>query len=97
RRIAQRGVPVEYLTPQVWQEAVAAGGQLVLPYPHLYDVVDPVDIVYTWVDGDDPDWRQRKRAVEAALEHGTVNETATMRSRYTSRDELNYSLRSVEA
>src|SRR5699024_11717490 len=68
-----------------------------LPCPHLYDVVDPVDIVYTWVDGDDPDRRQRKRAVEAALEHGTVNETATIPSRVTSRDELKYSLRSVEA
>ena len=97
RRISQRGVAVEYLTPQVWQEAVAAGGQLALPCPHLYDVVDPVDIVYTWVDGDDPDWRQRKRAAEAALEHGTVNETATIPSRFTSRDELKYSLRSVEA
>ena len=97
RRIAQRGVPVEYLTPEMWRKTVAAGGQLTLPYPHLYDVVDPVDIVYTWVDGDDPDWRQRKRAVEAALEHGTVNETATIPSRFTSRDELKYSLRSVEA
>lgn len=97
RRVEQRGVPVEYLTPQVWQQAVAAGGRLTLPYPHLFDVVDPVDIVYTWVDGDDPGWRQRKHAIEASLQHGTVNGTATIRSRFTSRDELKFSLRSVEA
>lgn len=97
RRIAQRGAPVEYLTPRVWQQSVAEGGRLTLPYPHLYDVDGPVDVVYTWVDGDDPDWRQRKRAVEAALDHETVNETATIPSRFTSRDELKYSLRSVEA
>ncbi|GAA1854094.1 stealth family protein [Brevibacterium marinum] len=97
RRVSQRGVPVEYLVPEMWRKTVAHGGQLALPYPHLYEVVDPVDIVYTWVDGDDSAWRQRKRAVEAALEHGTVNETATISSRFTSRDELKYSLRSVEA
>lgn len=97
RRIAQRGAPVEYLTPRVWRETIAAGGQLKLPHPHLFDVVDPVDIVYTWVDGDDPIWRQRKQAAEGGLEQGSVNETATIPSRFTSRDELRYSLRSVEA
>lgn len=97
RRIAQRGAPVEYLTPRIWRQTIAAGGQLKLPHPHLYDVVDPVDIVYTWVDGDDPDWRQRKHAAETGLEQGAVNGTATIPSRFTSRDELKYSLRSVEA
>lgn len=97
RRISMRGVIVEYLTPQAWQEALSNEGQISLQYPHLYDVVDPVDIVYTWVDGDDPIWQHRKHKSEAAIMQGTVNETATIPSRFTSRDELKYSLRSVEA
>lgn len=97
RRISKRGTLVEYLTPAVWQRAQAEGGRLRLSHPHLYEVVEPIDIVYTWVDGDDPEWRQRKLAAEGNLDRSAVNETATIASRFTSRDELKYSLRSVEA
>jgi hypothetical protein len=97
RRAEKRGVLLEYLTPEVWRRAVANGGQLNLPFPHLYEVDGPVDIVYTWVDGDDPVWKQRKQAAEGSLDFESINETATIPSRFTSRDELKYSLRSVEA
>lgn len=53
----------------------------------------PVDIVYTWVDGDDSEW-QSKRAAHRFEENAPAD--ANIASRYKSRDELRYSLRSVE-
>jgi hypothetical protein len=61
------------------------------------DVRFPIDAVYTWVDGDDPDWLRRKNAALAALGHREINTIATNQSRFISRDELRYSLRSVAA
>src|SRR5690606_15958734 len=52
-----------------------------------------------WVDGADPVWRARRdRAldgVRAARPRGGVSELATTEARFTSRDELRYSLRSL--
>ena len=59
-------------------------------------VDDPIDIVYTWVDGSDPAWIDAFRA--AATAHGReLDEEALDPARYRSRDELKYSLRSVWA
>ena len=56
----------------------------------------PIDAVYTWVDGSDPAWQARKAA---ALGTNTwldgASRLATNDSRYASRDELRYSLRSL--
>ncbi|GID93044.1 stealth family protein [Amorphoplanes digitatis] len=57
----------------------------------------PIDAVYTWVDGGDPDWLRRKNAALAALGHQQINIIATNQSRFISRDELRYSLRSMAA
>lgn len=55
----------------------------------------PVDIVYTWVDGSDPVWRQKKdfwlRQYGKPLPSYADNP-----ARYRDRNELKYSLRSVE-
>jgi hypothetical protein len=56
---------------------------------------DPIDVVYTWVDGDDPAWRQeceRWRDIEQPDRRG---DHSSHPSRYRSRDELRYSLRSL--
>jgi Stealth protein CR1, conserved region 1 len=56
----------------------------------------PIDAVYTWVDGDDPEWRRRK--ARALGENGWVAAGSTHsanRSRFASRDELRYSLRAL--
>ncbi|WP_250001749.1 stealth family protein [Actinoplanes sp. M2I2] len=61
-------------------------------------VAFPIDAVYTWVDGADPRWRARK--ARALRENGWVagtNEQAANDSRFVSRDELRYSLRSLHA
>jgi hypothetical protein len=59
-------------------------------------VTFPIDVVYTWVDGSDPAWQARKTA---ALGHNSwlagVNTQAANSSRFFSRDELRYSLRSL--
>lgn len=61
--------------------------------PHEADF--PVDAVYTWVDGEDPE-HAAKRARHRG-EAGAVHALAANASRFTSRDELRYSLRSLEA
>lgn len=63
---------------------------------HVDDVTFPIDAVYTWVDGSDPGWQQRKQ--KALAEFGSCaefNEFAANASRFINRDELRYSLRSL--
>jgi len=60
----------------------------------LDDVAFPIDAVYTWVDGADPAWRDRRDRALAAVD-GRVNEQAVNDSRFANRDELRYSLRSL--
>ncbi|MDN5789284.1 MAG: stealth family protein [Micrococcales bacterium] len=68
-----------------------------LTAPHAESVTFPIDVVYTWVDGDDPDWRRRKaEALKQASGLGRINPLAQNPSRYTSRDELRYSMRSLD-
>ncbi|MFC4021900.1 stealth conserved region 3 domain-containing protein [Micromonospora sp. GCM10011542] len=55
------------------------------------DVTFPVDVVYTWVDGTDPDWLRRRAEVTGIPYHAESASAA----RFLSRDELRYSLRSV--
>lgn len=69
-------------------------------FPLLDDITFPIDVVYTWVDGSDPAWRARREAARAqlaALGEAALNRLADNDARYTSRDELRYSLRSLAA
>ena len=65
--------------------------------PHVFDVDFPVDVVYTWVDGSDPAWVERKRRAWEQVAPGSVSDFSANSSRYLSRDELRYSLRSLDA
>jgi hypothetical protein len=61
------------------------------------DEVDfPIDAVYTWVDGGDPAWRERMQRARAEAEGVGYHPEAQAANRYQSRDELRYSLRSLE-
>ena len=53
-----------------------------------------IDLVYLWVDGNDPVWRTKR----SALLHGTamISHEATDEARFRNNDELKFSLRSVE-
>jgi len=63
--------------------------------PHFQSPRFPVDLVYTWVDGADPEWRRRKHEVTKRLEPGRLTHDSDADARFASRDELKYSLRSV--
>ena len=66
----------------------------VMALPTVDDVRFDVDVVYTWVDGDDEDWlaARDERIVQTG---GTPSERAGGAQRYKSRDELRYSMRSL--
>lgn len=55
------------------------------------DISFPVDAVYTWVDGNDPAWKQRKATAKGEVYHAESASDA----RFISRDELRYSVRSL--
>ena len=60
----------------------------------LETFAEPVDVVYTWVDGSDPAWQGRFSEWSERLGRD-VGEVALDPARYRSRDELRYSLRSL--
>ncbi|QOV37271.1 stealth family protein [Streptomyces ferrugineus] len=65
-----------------------------LTLPTVNDVTFPVDVVYTWVDGEQPQMRA-KRARYQGQGIAEILDKETNASRYTSHDELKYSLRSL--
>ncbi|MET7535391.1 stealth family protein [Streptomyces sp. NPDC005507] len=62
-----------------------------LPHDHLF----PVDVVYTWVDDSDPVWSAEREAVRSGGQATPLHAQAANDARFTSRDELRYSLRSL--
>ncbi len=55
----------------------------------------PVDVVYTWVDGSDSKWlEKKKRTLEKYADHHASEEVSGA-GRFRSNDELRYSVRSV--
>ncbi|MFF9317131.1 Stealth CR1 domain-containing protein [Streptomyces sp. NPDC014735] len=56
------------------------------------EVTFPVDAVHTWGDGADPEWIRRRAT---ALGRTDYHEQAVSAARFTSRDELRHSLRSL--
>lgn len=59
----------------------------------------PIDIVYLWVDGNDPKWRARRhRAAQAhdAIDHSAMALYGNVEGRFRDNDELRYSLRALE-
>jgi len=58
--------------------------------------VQPLDLVYTWVDGKDAVWRKKRDAILEQLSGHDIEPTATSEIRFISHDELKFSLRSVD-
>lgn len=65
------------------------------PAPGFNEVTFPIDLVYTWVDGDDPGWVASKNATLRQLDRVDHPADSHGLSRYQHHDELRYSLRSV--
>lgn len=55
--------------------------------------IGDIDLVYTWVNGADPQWVEKRNAL---LGVDSKMSAAELKGRYTDNDELLYSLRSVE-
>ena len=60
-----------------------------------------MDIVYTWVNGNDPTWQRKKAAAQKSLSsdtdfHEALEPYALVAGRYRDNQELRYSLRSLE-
>lgn len=85
-----------YLAPGQWDAARSHrdGRPPAQRMPHLLEVNEPVDAVYTWVDGADPAW-QADRAAHWPSPDGLAAD-ALDPARTRDRDELRYSLRSLE-
>lgn len=58
------------------------------------EVTEPIDVVYTWVDGSDQEWAARKQEFSSTSEDQHL-ELAAGDIRYRNRNELRYSLRSI--
>lgn len=92
----------ELAGPFAEQTTLEIGGK---PYPsvrafteraHPEEIDFPVDVVYTWVDGEDPSWRESKERAMAGVEGSPfIHALGTNKSRFHSRDELRYSMRSL--
>lgn len=74
-------------------EVVRTRQEFAHPLPD--DVRFPVDAVYTWVDGDDKAWKRLRDEYSGDLPEDR-HEEADNDARYLNRDELRYSLRSLE-
>lgn len=58
-----------------------------------------IDIVYLWVDGNDPAWRRKRRAAAAQLGlrlHRAMGAHGNVEGRFRDNDELRYSLRALD-
>ncbi len=61
--------------------------------------LEKIDIVYLWVDGNDPVWRHKRQAALKRLDAKNRNSIAkygNVEGRYRDNDELRYSLRALE-
>lgn len=74
----------------------ASSGPPPVSFPHVFEMQQPIDVVYTWVDGADPDWLNRKNSLLSGTGRPATHPLSANDSRYLSRDELRYSLRSLE-
>lgn len=70
-------------------------------FPDLFGRDFPIDVVYTWVDGTDPEWLAVKHDHRPQLlpsDSGILHAESRndLKERFNNRDELKYSLRSLE-
>ncbi len=84
-------VPADTPTTLATVAGVTVPTLAVTATPTPFDVTFPIDVVYTWVDGDDPDWN----AARETRGGSTGRPEAAGPARFRSRDELRFSMRSL--
>ena len=88
-------IPADAETTTMVVDGVEVRTLPLMAAPTVNECRFPVDVVYTWVDGDDPSWDAEREARIAGMEGTARTREASGRARFLSRDELRYSLRSV--
>ena len=88
-------IPADAETTTMVVDGVEVRTLPLMAAPTVNECRFPVDVVYTWVDGDDPEWDAAREARIAGMEGTARTREASGRARFLSRDELRYSLRSV--
>ncbi|MGL3806102.1 stealth conserved region 3 domain-containing protein [Paeniglutamicibacter sp. R2-26] len=69
-------------------------GQPATPVRNVWSRTNfPIDVVYTWVDGNDTAWMKRKASF--IPNSSDAHDQAVSAARFTNRDELRYSIRSL--
>lgn len=60
-----------------------------------FDIRFPVDAVFTWVEGSDPEWLRKQQKYRSS--ESNWHAESTSEARYLTHDELRYSIRSIQA
>jgi hypothetical protein len=68
---------------------------IILLFGPIMRGAEPIDIVYTWVDGADPAWQEVRDRYFREYFPLIANKDAATRNRFRNRDELRYSMRSL--
>ncbi|MFT4108175.1 Stealth CR1 domain-containing protein [Propionicimonas sp.] len=94
-RPARHNRVAPYLAPAQWQDAQSRPGHRLAAQalPNILEFTGPVDAVYTWVDDNDPAWRERRAAVDPGNQ-GLASD-ALDEARTRDREEFRHSLRSL--
>jgi len=88
-------IPTDEPTVPIEIDGVSVRTLSLMAAPTVHECRFPIDVVYTWVDGNDPDWDAARQARIEGMEGTARTREASGRARFVSRDELRYSLRSV--
>ena len=88
-------LPAGTATVDVEIEGVAARTIPLMKEPTVRECRFPIDVVYTWVDGEDPSWNESREQRLAGLTGTARLKESSGRARFTARDELRYSMRSI--
>jgi hypothetical protein len=80
------------------QHEIPPGGGVpgILRAGHASTVRFPIDVVYTWVDGNDEAWLAAKARAAGVADQRAFTERAHDASRFADHDEVRFSLRSLE-
>lgn len=83
-----------WVDEESWEAWTRSGAATVSGAPYWDEVTFPIDLVYTWVDGDDPAWRARRAPF--IEDRSDQSSDAVRDARFRNRNELYYSISSVK-
>lgn len=93
-RYADR-IPTDAATVEHEVDGVTVRTLPLMAAPSVAQCAFPVDVVYTWVDGSDPEWDASRQARLDGIAGTAQTRESSGRARFLARDELRYSLRSL--